>query len=108
VDVTEIIATMFSNPQNFVVIAIQFLLGLALGYLSAKVLKYMLALIAILALGTLLSVWSLGTSPQEVIAKIGLPSVEILKGLAVVLGLMTVGPVSIGFIIGVVIAFLRK
>lgn len=105
--VGEIIAGLLSQPQPLIVMVIQFVLGLALGYVSVKALKYILAFIAILALGTFLSVWSLGTTPAEVVSTLGI-AVEALKKLAVVLGLMTVGPVSVGFIVGVIVGLMRK
>jgi len=52
-------------------------------------------------------VWSLGTSPQDVLKNIGI-TVEAIKSLAVALGLMTIGPVAIGFIVGALVALLRK
>ena len=107
VSLMDVTSTVLSNYQSYVVIAIQFLLGFALGYVSVKALKYILAFIAILALGVALSVWSLGSTPQDVLNKLGL-TVEALKGLATLLGLLTVGPTSIGFIIGALVALLRK
>lgn len=106
-NMADVIGAVLSNYQSYIVIFIQFLVGLALGYVSVKALKYILAFIAILALGTLLSVWSLGTTPSDVLKTVGL-TVEGLKSLAILLGLMTIGPVSVGFIIGALIALLRK
>ncbi|MDK6028594.1 hypothetical protein QPL79_04400 [Ignisphaera sp. 4213-co] len=101
------IDVILSNYQSYLVMLVQFLLGLALGYVSVKALKYILAFIAILALGTLLSVWSLGATPSDVLKTVGL-TIESLKSLAILLGLMTIGPVSIGFIIGALMALLKK
>jgi len=105
--IEEIITSILTQPQAIAVIAIQFFLGLALGYVSIKALKYILAFIAILVLGTFLSVWSLGTSPTEVLTQLGLAA-EAIKKFAAILGLMTVGPVSIGFIIGAILGLIRK
>jgi len=105
--VAEIINTVLSQPQTAVVMGIQFFLGLALGYVSVKALRYIIAFIAILALGTFLSIWSLGSTPQEALQTLQL-SVGALKNLAAVIGLMSVGPVSVGYIIGAVIALMRK
>lgn len=103
----DVVTTILSQNWALVVIAIQFILGLALGYIAVKVLKYILAFIAILVLGSFLSIWSLGMTPAEVLDKLKI-SVEAAKGLATVLGLMTIGPVSVGFIIGVVVGLMRK
>lgn len=88
-------------------VAIQFLLGLALGYVSVKALKYVLAFIAILILGTFLSVWSLGLTPAQALQTIG-TIFQTAKDLALVLGLMSIGPVSIGFIVGAIIGLMKK
>ena len=101
------LVTLFSQPQTVAVVSIQFLLGLSLGYVSVKALKYVLAFIAILALGTFLSVWNLGTSPLEVLRSLG-GAISLVKDLAMVLGLMTVGPVSVGFIVGAILGLMRK
>ncbi|MEM0371124.1 MAG: hypothetical protein QW101_04595 [Ignisphaera sp.] len=103
----ETIATLLSQPPVLIAIAIQFLLGLALGYISTKIVKYILAFVAILVLGTFLSIWSLGTTPAEVLSTLGIAA-EAAKRLAIVLGLMSVGPVSIGFIVGIVIGMIKK
>ncbi|MEM5833371.1 MAG: hypothetical protein QXF04_02375, partial [Candidatus Aenigmatarchaeota archaeon] len=49
------------NPPSVIVMLIQFVLGLALGYVSVKALKYIIAFIAVLVLGVMLSIWNLGT-----------------------------------------------
>lgn len=103
----EILSKLLSQPPTLVVTIIQFVLGFAVGYLSVKVMKYILAFIAVLILGALLSIWSLGTSPSEVLGLFGMIS-ETVKKLAIVVGLMSVGPTTVGFIIGVVIGLLRK
>lgn len=86
---------------------IQFLLGLGLGYVSAKVFKYILAFIAILVLGSFLSVWSLGGSLENTLGHLKELS-ETARNFLVVLGVLTVGPVSVGFVVGVLVALLRK
>ncbi len=101
------LVTLFSQPQTIIVVSIQFLLGLGLGYVSVKALKYVLAFIAILALGSFLSVWSLGTSPLEVFRGLG-GAMSLVKDLAMVLGLMTIGPVSVGFVVGAILGLMRK
>ena len=82
-------------------------MGLGLGYVSVKALKYVLAFIAILTLGSFLSVWSLGTTPLEVLKSLG-GAVAMVKDLAMVLGLMNIGPVSLGFIVGAVLGLMKK
>ncbi len=98
---------MLSDAKIAVAILIQFLLGLGLGYVSVKALKYVLAFIGILVLGSFLSVWSLGGSIDKVLANLG-ELVGVVKGFMLVLGLMTVGPTSVGFIVGALAALLRK
>lgn len=107
----HIISTMVSNPYMAASIIIQFVLGIALGYVSVKVLKYVLAFIGILVLGAFLNVWSLGGNLQSALQNYysQFQQVEpVLKKMMATLGLMTVGPVSIGFIIGLIIGVARK
>lgn len=104
---SDVLHILASNPQGYLVMAVQFLLGLALGYVAVKALKYIVALFAILALGSFLSVWSLGGSPQEALRNLGM-TWELLKSVATLIGLMTLGPVAVGFIVGVVVALIRR
>jgi len=109
--VEELFSTAIKNPKVLIAIVIQLALGIALGYVSVKVIKYILAFIGILVLGAVLSVWSLGGSVQDFITKLGMQAQQImpfLKGLLATLGLLTVGPVSVGFIIGILIGIAKK
>lgn len=98
---------LLSDARVLVSILVQFLLGLGLGYVSVKALKYIIAFIAILVLGSFLSVWSLGASVDSALRNLG-ELVGVAKNLLLLLGIMSVGPVSIGFILGALIALLRK
>ena len=109
--IAKIITTLISNPIAAAAVVIQFLLGLALGYFAAKALKYVLAFVGILVLGAFLNVWSLGSSPQQALAHLGslfIQLKDIAWKLASVLGLLTVGVTTVGFIVGAIIAWVRK
>ncbi len=109
--VQQIISTASSNPYVAVSLIIQVLLGFALGYFSVKVFKYILAFIGILVLGSFLNAWSLGGSIEETIYKYyeGFKDlIPVIKNLLITLGILTVGPVSIGFILGLIVGFMRK
>ncbi len=98
------------NPKVMLAVAIQFLMGLGLGYYSAKVIRYILALIGILILGSILSIWSLGGSAYDVISRLGTEAAKIypvVQSILSALGILTIGPIAAGFILGVIIA-LRK
>ncbi len=102
---------IFKNPKVYAVMAIQFLLGLALGYVSFKILKYILALIAILALGSILSVWSISGSLEKALSNVTTEFSKIwpyVMNALQILGVLTVGPVAVGFILGIVLALIRK
>lgn len=105
--VQEIVSAMLSNPVSAVVIFIQFLLGLAIGYLVARILKYVLAILGILVLGTLLSVWSFSLAPEEVLSKLGV-TLETLKNIALAFAAIMVGPIAVGFVVGILVGLLRK
>jgi hypothetical protein len=99
--------TLFSQPRTLAVVLIQFLLGLGLGYVSVKALKYVLAFIAILVLGAFLSIWSLRATPSEVLQSLSSAAL-LVKDFVIALGLMSIGPVSMGFIVGAIIGLLKK
>ena len=106
-EAASIIDIILSNPLSTIVMFIQFVLGAALGYTAIKVFKYIVTLIIILVMGTFLSIWSLDLTPLDVLSTLKL-GVEAMRNLALLLGLMTVGPTSIGFIVGVLVALFRK
>ncbi len=109
--VDSLIGAIITNPSSFVVIAIEFLLGLALGYVAMKALKYVLAAMGVIFLGTLLGVWSFGRSIQDTfgyILSIAKQIWNFVYALLAALGLLVMGPVTLGFVVGALIAHLRK
>lgn len=111
VNLTELLSEALKNPRVLVVVVIQFLMGLGLGYFSFKVWKYLIALIAIIVLGNVLTIWSLGSSPESFLGQLYETFKQFLPNLIAfiqLLGIMTVGPVTIGFIVGIILAIIRK
>lgn len=107
----EVITALLRDPKVLFAILIQFLMGFALGYLSVKIIKYVIAFIGIIALGSILSIWSLGGSIEDLLMKFGQYGQQLLpivKGLIIALGIFTAGPVSAGFIVGLIIGLMRK
>ncbi len=109
--IESLASTAASNPYVALSMLIQFLLGFGLGYVAAKAAKYVLAFIAILVVGAALNVWSLGLTVEDIVRVLGERGAELkdaLLWLAQVMGLMTLGPTSLGFLAGVVVALLRR
>ncbi|MCE4620818.1 MAG: hypothetical protein F7B95_00045 [Desulfurococcales archaeon] len=106
----NIIDLVTSEPKVAAAILIQLLLGLALGYISAKIAKYIFAFIAIIIIGVLLNVWSLGGSVEDILLQFG-EQAKLVKdfvfSLVTTLGILTIGPVSLGFVIGLLIGIMR-
>ncbi len=99
------------NPKVLATILIQLALGFGLGYFGVKVIKYILAFTAILVIGAILSVWSLGEPIDAFLSKIAPQSKQLLESIydfLKFLGVMTVGPIAIGFILGALVATVRK
>ena len=107
----DMISSILSDPRGVLAFIIQLVLGIGLGYYSAKIAKYLLALISILVIGILLNAWSLSHgSIKDVIAKVGeewRQVYPVLKSLAAALGILTIGPTALGFFIGLALAFRR-
>jgi uncharacterized membrane protein (Fun14 family) len=109
--IADFLTTALTNEKVLIAVTIQFLLGLGLGYYSAKVIKYLLALIGIVILGAVLSVWSLGGSIDDFLLKLGTQAhalMPVIEGFMATLGILTVGPVTVGFLLGLLIAISRK
>lgn len=107
----DVFSVALSNPRVAIAIGIEVVLGAALGYLMAKMAKYILAFIALLVVGAILNVWSLGGSVEEFLMRIGTTAAElkdVVLGFINMLGLLMVGPVTLGFFIGLIIGMLKK
>lgn len=106
-----IVDLVTSNPKVAVSIGIQVILGIALGYTMVKVIKYIAAFIGVIIIGAILNVWSLGGSIEDFIANFGQQAQEV-KDFAVnlikILGILSVGPVTLGFVIGLLIGLTRS
>ncbi len=106
-----LLSKIFSNPKAFIAVAIQFILGFALGYYAARIIKYLLALIGIIVLGSVLSVWSIGGSVTGFLHKLGFEAMKlwpVVQSFLATFGIMTIAPVTAGFILGAIAAFARK
>ena len=104
------ILSLFGNPSVLLVFGIELLLGIGLGYFAIKALKYVIAVILILALGILLNIWQAPNILQTVVDQLGIPMNQlwsITLSLAYAFGLTTILPISLGFIIGVILAITR-
>lgn len=111
IDVSSFIGSILINPRAYIVMLIQFLLGLGLGYVAMKALKYILGAVGIIFLGIALGVWSIGNSIYETLYRMELIAKslwEIAYSLLTALGLLVIGPVTVGFIVGALIAQFRK
>lgn len=105
--IEELIRLVQLNPSAVAVILVQFALGLALGYFSAKAIKYVLAIIATLFLGSLLSVWTSGITLEDLVQAFMTLS-EPAKKVVTAIGLFTVGPMSAGFVVGALLALVKR
>ena len=107
----DILTLMGGNPALTISVLIQIILGFALGYIMAKMIKYVVAFIAIMIIGMLLNVWSLGMSINDIIASFGSEAIQfkdVIIGLVTALGILTVGPITLGFLIGILVGLIRR
>ncbi len=110
-NIDSLIGALITNPNAIVVAAIEFLLGLALGYVAMKALKYILASVGIILLGIVLGVWSLGNSIYDAfktLTGVAHSVWSIVYSLVAALGILVIAPVTVGFIVGALIAHVRK
>ncbi|MDQ1280917.1 MAG: hypothetical protein QG670_2180 [Thermoproteota archaeon] len=103
----------FSSPAFLIIFIIQLVLGLGLGYFSIKIFKYLIALIGIFVVGLLLNVWQtpmLGTNLSGELVQLGLTWQQIypiVMSIILTLGLTTVLPITLGFVIGIIVAMVK-
>ena len=109
-DFSSVISSLFTNPSSLITFIVEFALGLGLGYFSAKAIKYLLAIIGIFIVGVVLNVWNapnLWTNIQQQLGNLGLEWSKVypaLLSMIYMLGLTTILPITLGFILGVIIA----
>jgi hypothetical protein len=106
IDMPSLITSLLTSPTVLITFFIQFALGLGLGYLSIKVAKYLIALLAIFIVGVLLNIWQ-SANLQEMVGGLSLQWSKVypvIQALIVLVGLTTVLPITLGFIIGFVVA----
>jgi hypothetical protein len=105
---SDLVQDLLSNPATLLVFLIQFGLGFGLGYFSVKALKYILAILCIVAVGVLLNVWQFGGLEgwlQALELPSGLPEVTaMLTAILSLLGILTLLPIGLGFFVGAITA----
>ncbi len=107
IDLGTLTGSLFTSPASFLIFVIELFLGIGLGYVSLKALKYLLAFVALTLLGLLLNVWQAPQLASQLGAKdLVAVSAEILS-FAYALGLTTILPLTVGFIIGAIVGALK-
>jgi uncharacterized membrane protein (Fun14 family) len=107
-DLPEMIST---NPKMAIAILVQVLLGLAAGYYTAKIAKYVVALVGVLVLGALIGAWGAAGSVEDMLERVSSQLAafkDAVVGVMGLLGFLLVGPTAIGFVLGIVIGLLRR
>jgi hypothetical protein len=95
------------QPQALVVVLVNFLLGLGLGYVSFRALKYVLAFVAMLFLGFFLLNVASRVAPVDALQRVG-AVVSKLRELVMAFYLTVFGPIFFGFLVGALIALTRE
>ncbi len=110
IDVGSLVNLVTSNPKIAASMILQIIMGFALGYIMAKAFKYIIGFIVILIAGSVLNVWSLGSSSGEVLGNFtGLKEYgQYLVGFLKMLSILLVGPITLGFFLGLIVGWLKK
>jgi hypothetical protein len=104
------ILSLFANPSVLLIFGIELLLGIGLGYFAIKALKYVVAVILILALGIILNIWQSPNILKTVQEQLGIGMSQlwsVMLSLVYAFGVTTILPISLGFIIGIILAIIR-
>lgn len=110
-DPSDVVNELLSNPVVLFVFVIQFGLGLGLGYFSVKALKYIIAILAIIALGLFLNIWQFG-GLEGFLEALNLPLnltdlIAVLTSIVSLLGILTFLPIGVGFFLGAIAAAVK-
>ncbi|MCE4608351.1 MAG: hypothetical protein F7B61_05275 [Caldisphaeraceae archaeon] len=108
---TNMFMSSIHNPYELITIVIEIIMGLVLGYVSVKALKYILAFILIVVIGIVLNVWSFGGGLSGIIANIQKEAImlePVIRNMLSTLGILTMGPILFGYVIGIIIGVTKK
>jgi len=106
-DLGQVAGSLFTSPSSILVFVIELFLGIGLGYVSLKALKYIVAFAALTLIGVLLNVWQAPMLASQLGAKDIVSVSSQFLAFAYTLGLTTVMPLTLGFIVGAIIGTLR-
>jgi len=108
-DIWNTLQNILKDPQNLPTFITQIILGFGLGYFSGKAIKYILALIGILVVGFFMNLWRLDAL-TSLFESYGLSQEKVYSlstAVITIIGATTILPVSIGFIIGIIVSIMR-
>jgi len=111
VPVTSIIELLLNNPKLAISVGLQLVMGLALGYVMSRVIKYVIAMVLVLVAGVLLNVWSLGGTTEDLIAVFSenlLAYKDVILSFLKTLGVLVVGPITLGFFLGLIVGWIKR
>jgi len=100
-------ATLFMGPASVFIFMVELSLGIGLGYVSLKALKYILAFAALMILGLLLNVWQAPQLAFQMGIRDFIAISSQVLAFAYSIGLTTVLPLTVGFISGAIIGALK-
>ena len=115
----ELLYQIASDPVSLAFFVIRFLLGFAIGYVSLRILKYIVFILIALGIALFLNVWEAqgGARPwealTEVLKNLGLEEISwetvqsMIASFQAVWLTTTVFPLVLGFIVGLIIAIIR-
>ncbi len=115
-NLTSAISSLLSNKDALVAYAVEFVLGLGVGYVLARGLKYIIAFFVLLVVGDVLNVWSInGLNLSSITSGLSSGNVTalaasmrpVLETLSLLQPIFTSSIILIGFLIGAAIAFFR-
>ena len=111
ISITKMFMLSIHNAHELITLIIEMIMGLVLGYISVKVVKYILTFILVVITGITLNVWSFGGGLSGVIANIQKEAVmlePLIRNMLSTLGILTMGPILFGYVIGIIIGVTKK
>jgi len=106
-NIENLLNQIFSSPEALGIWALRFILAFASGYITAKIVKYLIPLIILLTGTFVLSSWTTKVPIDNLFLQI-IEWLKKLEKLARSLGFASLGPTFLAFILGMSVGFLRK
>ena len=102
----EVLKVLFST-KSLVILVLEFIIGVILGYTCVKLIRYTLAFIVLLLLGVIFSILSLSSETYILLRKLIELVIAVVAVLVTLSNILSLCSLLAGFLVGVLVALIK-